>query len=80
MCRHPSFFLSYDVTLGRYYFRESDPEPGMGIYNPYSQSHVARVWGTVKEAELASEWMERTGTTTHHNTANTPATLTHFTH
>ena len=26
--------FSYDVTLGRYYYRESDPEPGMGIYNP----------------------------------------------
>jgi hypothetical protein len=26
--------ISYDVTLGRYYFRESAPEPGMGVYNP----------------------------------------------
>ena len=28
---------SYDVTLGRYYFRESDPEAGAGIYNPVSR-------------------------------------------
>jgi hypothetical protein len=25
---------SYDVTLGRFFFRESEPEPGLGIYNP----------------------------------------------
>ncbi len=53
---------SYDVTLGRYYFRESVPEPGMGIYNPYSSEMVSRVWGSVKEAEEAGEWMARTKT------------------
>lgn len=53
---------SYDVTLGRYYYRESDPEPGTAVYNPYSATMVERVWGTPKEAEEAGEWMARTGT------------------
>jgi len=53
---------SYDVTLGRFYFRELRPEPGMAIYNPYSQSHVERVWGQALEAERASDWVKRTGT------------------
>ena len=53
---------SYDVTLGRYYYRESTPEPGAGVYNPYSAAMVARVWGTPKEAEEAGSWMDRTGT------------------
>jgi len=52
---------SYDVTLGRYYFRESDPECGLGVYNPYSSTHVSRVWGIPREAERHSEWMKRTG-------------------
>ncbi len=34
---------SYDVTLGRYFFRETRPEPGQGIYNPFSSSHVEKV-------------------------------------
>ena len=34
---------SYDVTLGRYYFRESRPEPGQGIYNPFSEDMVLKV-------------------------------------
>ena len=50
------------MTLGRYYYRESDPEPGMGVYNPYSSAMVQRVWGSPKEAEEAGEWMARTGT------------------
>ena len=29
---------SYDVTLGPNYFRETSPEPGQGIYNPFSES------------------------------------------
>ena len=32
----------------------------MGVYNPYDREHVNRVWGTVHEAELASDWMKRT--------------------
>uniref|UniRef100_A0A7S4IAR7 dUTPase-like domain-containing protein n=1 Tax=Vannella robusta TaxID=1487602 RepID=A0A7S4IAR7_9EUKA len=52
---------SYDVTLGQYYFRESMPEPGQGIYNPFSEEMVGRVWGKLQEAETISEWYKRTG-------------------
>lgn len=52
---------SYDVTLGEYYYRESVPDATESIYNPYSESDVYKVWGTVKQAELASEWCKRTG-------------------
>jgi len=52
---------SFDVTLGRYYFRESNPEPGMGVYNPYSERMVQRVWGSPLEAEKAGDWSARTG-------------------
>eukprot|EP00808_Paulinella_micropora_P008903 g56661.t1 len=53
---------SYDVTLGKYYYRESQPEPGMAVYNPYSSEMVKRVWGDPMEAERAGDWMARTGT------------------
>jgi hypothetical protein len=33
----------------------------MGIYNPFSEKHVHRVWGTPHKAEKASKWIERTG-------------------
>eukprot|EP00029_Vermamoeba_vermiformis_P007866 TRINITY_DN3525_c0_g1_i1.p1 TRINITY_DN3525_c0_g1~~TRINITY_DN3525_c0_g1_i1.p1 ORF type:complete len:237 (-),score=61.82 TRINITY_DN3525_c0_g1_i1:43-753(-) len=52
---------SYDVTLGPYYYRETNPEPGQGIYNPFSEAMVQRVWGQLREAEKASEWSKRTG-------------------
>jgi dCTP deaminase len=53
---------SYDVTLGKYYFRESSPEPGMAVYNPYSKTQVERIWGKPLKAERAGEWTKRTGT------------------
>ena len=49
--------------MGRHYFRESDFECGESVYNPYSQKHVERVWGKPHKAELAGEWMKRTGQT-----------------
>src|SRR5438874_259308 len=53
---------SYDVTLGPYFFRETPAEPGViGIYNPYSESHVHKIWGEPHYAETAGEWMARTG-------------------
>lgn len=70
---------SYDVTLGPFFYRESNPEPGQGpfwhfvsstranpsrfpgIYNPYSEQMVNKVWGAVCEAELHSEWCKRNG-------------------
>lgn len=36
---------SYDVTLGRFYFRENREAKGLSFYNPYSAREVARVWG-----------------------------------
>eukprot|EP00002_Diphylleia_rotans_P031158 TRINITY_DN645_c0_g2_i1.p1 TRINITY_DN645_c0_g2~~TRINITY_DN645_c0_g2_i1.p1 ORF type:complete len:241 (-),score=33.55 TRINITY_DN645_c0_g2_i1:120-842(-) len=54
---------SYDVTLGPYFYRESIPEPGLGIYNPFSEDMVNRVWGSPQEAELVSEFSKRTGIT-----------------
>ncbi len=52
---------SYDVTLGMYYFRETRPEAGMTIYNPYSKEMVDRVWGQPLEAEFAADFEKRTG-------------------
>lgn len=52
---------SYDVTLGEFYYRENTPEPGQGIYNPYSETMVQRVWGHLREAEKVSEWYKRSG-------------------
>ncbi|GAM24181.1 hypothetical protein SAMD00019534_073560, partial [Acytostelium subglobosum LB1] len=52
---------SYDVTLGPYYYRETLPEAGQGIYNPYSQTMVNRVWGQYQIAEKAKVWSERSG-------------------
>jgi dCTP deaminase len=42
---------SYDVTLGKYFFRERAPDVGVRIYNIYDEDHVDRVWG--KEPEEA---------------------------
>ena len=53
---------SYDVTLGHHYFREQTPEPGQGVYNPYSEHMVKQVWGEPQVAERAGDWMARTGT------------------
>ena len=52
---------SYDVTLGPHYYRESIPEPGCGLYNPYCPVQVQRVWGEALDAELHSAWARRTG-------------------
>ncbi len=54
---------SYDVTLGRFYYRESDYEPGSSIFNPYSQAMVKKVGGEPREAELCGDWMKRSGQT-----------------
>lgn len=56
---------SYDVTLGRYYYREGHPKEGFTIYNPYSQSEVERVWGKdYSVAEPFQNWLYTNG---HHN-------------
>jgi len=51
---------SYDVSLGMHYFRESEPEAGMGVYNPYSAEMVDRVWGVPQVAEKLYDWTART--------------------
>ncbi|MGC9603037.1 MAG: hypothetical protein ABSF47_01045 [Minisyncoccia bacterium] len=37
---------SYDVTLGKYYFRERGSKYHMPIYNIWSKAHTDHVWGT----------------------------------
>lgn len=48
------------VSLGPFYYRETPPEPGQGIYNPFSESMVNKVWGEPQRAEKAKDWMART--------------------
>jgi dCTP deaminase len=36
---------SYDVSLGKYYWREAYHNGGIITYNPYSKKDVQRVWG-----------------------------------
>lgn len=43
---------SYDVTLGKYYYRE-ESLPMAAIYNPYDEEDVRRVWGKPQEASPA---------------------------
>ncbi len=53
---------SYDVSLGRYYYRENRDASGLSFYNPYSKSDVARVWGDQDdylEAMSAREWRKQ---------------------
>jgi dCTP deaminase len=45
--------VSYDVTLGDWYFREQNPIVGPGFYSPWSQAHVEETWGKPKRAETA---------------------------
>ena len=52
---------SYDVTLGKHYFREAEVLDGNTIYNPYSKSSVEKVWGKPLVAENAGEWMKKSG-------------------
>jgi dCTP deaminase len=53
---------SYDVTLGRYYFREQRPIlPKADCYNPYDEKMVKQIWGPVQQAEKAADYTKRTG-------------------
>ncbi len=36
---------SYDVTLGRYYYREQEPKEGKTVFNIYNEDDTYRVWG-----------------------------------
>ncbi len=53
--------VSYDVTLGEWYFQEQNPEPGLSCYSPWSEEDIKRVWGRPKKAELAKSFTKRTG-------------------
>jgi dCTP deaminase len=57
---------SYDVTLGEWFWRASNPEEtygGMGIYNPWSERNVNRVWNRKRVAEPAAGWKHHFKTT-----------------
>ena len=51
---NPSYLStsSYDVCLGRYYYREQRPEFDANVFNIYNQEHVKRIWGEPQEAML----------------------------
>ena len=52
---------SYDVTLGKYYWRESYHNGGIISYNPYAKKDVQRVWGPKYYiARPLREWIEKT--------------------
>lgn len=36
---------SYDVTLGKYYYRARVPDDGYAVFNMYNEEDTARVWG-----------------------------------
>jgi len=49
---------SYDVTLGKYYWRETLHDGGYITYNPYSKKDVYRVWGPeYYTAKPLKEWL-----------------------
>jgi len=52
---------SYDVRLGEWYFSETDVVGGIGIYSPYSEKDVRRIWGKPKRAEFARKYCKRYG-------------------
>ncbi len=48
---------SYDVCLGKYFYREKPPKESYTIYNPYNEKDVERVWGTEHEvAQPLKKW------------------------
>ena len=47
---------SYDVSLGRYHYREQGPDIGRLIYSPWSEEDVRKVWGEPKKAVVAGEY------------------------
>lgn len=53
--------VSYDVSLGEWYYRETNPEGGVGVYDPYEEADVRRVWGGPHSAERAAEHAARIG-------------------
>lgn len=52
---------SYDVTLGEYYYREQVPQTGHGLYSPWSEKDVKRVWGSPQRAVFAKDYFAQIG-------------------
>lgn len=51
---------SYDITLGKYYWRESYHNGSTISYNPYSKKDVERVWGPkYYKAEPLKKWIKK---------------------
>lgn len=44
---------SYDVRLGRYFYREQSPDFSNNLFNMYDPEQVKRVWGACQEPERA---------------------------
>lgn len=53
--------VSYDVTLGKYYYQEQIPEPGYTTYSPWDKRDIKRVWGKSQKAVKAGDYSKRTG-------------------
>ncbi len=46
---------SYDVSLGKHFYREQDLGPLKTMYSPYSYDDVHEIWGKPQVATLASD-------------------------
>lgn len=55
--------VSYDVRLGRHYFREQPRHGTIGIFNPFDKAHVRQYWGESMEAVRVGDWAEKNGLT-----------------
>jgi dCTP deaminase len=53
--------VSYDVTLGSFFFREQNLGHLRGVYSPYSEMDVKDVWGRPQRAEMAGDIFLREG-------------------
>lgn len=52
---------SFDVSLGKYFFRERHPKIHAPFFNPYNKLHVEKVWGVKDEARPAKLLMKQYG-------------------
>lgn len=51
---------SYDVTLGKYYYRHERSSDGeIHLFNPFSETQVRRYWGNYREATSLREWLKK---------------------
>jgi len=53
--------VSYDVSVGEWFWREGHPEGGHTIHNPYDAVSTKRIWQGPHKAELAGEVAARLG-------------------